>query len=573
MRSIDCPIVASRWACVLGTRFGRLVTAGFVLCGCAPDIVAGPSIGPEAAALRTKSELSDPIGLERMTQWESLALLPDPADSTQYLQRTSRDRGIADPALTISLGGNRDYNNFVCRSSDAAIGHSTVAPYRFDESSCREPYVKGAVLARFEGGSGRLARAWLTALSALDGVIDDEVIRVYVDDVETPVVDERLNAVMDGSAGEMFAPPFGAGSPKRLSWYYPVTFNSKLIIALDELGDEDYYYHNFDVVFDDVGAVPEAALHEQRALAVSTLRGETLQDPASVELVPNPPSGPIAPDEFREIAVEGPHTLRELRLNAPAADYTNLAGVRVRVTYDDAVSPAIDTTVAQLFGGALPPEVPSLAMSSTLTGEERNTSLRLPIPFEKNARFRFDNVSGRTVTFGVQFFGIAHDAGKPLPAGFGYLHVQSGTTSASPASHVAAAASGRGRLAGVCARIAGHADLSLNLTYNAMNFLEGDVRAHVDGMLALDGTGTEDYSDDVFYFEEAPIGNPFVQAGALEVGTTQGAASLCRWQVLSTELDFQSSLELSFELGGVSNPEIVDQLDTVAYLYRPAPSP
>jgi hypothetical protein len=37
--------------------------------------------------------------------------------------------------------------------------------------------------------------------------------------------------------------------------------------------------------------------------------------------------------------------------------------------------------------------------------------------------------------------------------------------------------------------------------------------------------------------------------------------------VLGTELDFDKSLEMTFELGGAQNPSIVDRHKTVAYLY------
>jgi hypothetical protein len=37
--------------------------------------------------------------------------------------------------------------------------------------------------------------------------------------------------------------------------------------------------------------------------------------------------------------------------------------------------------------------------------------------------------------------------------------------------------------------------------------------------------------------------------------------------VLGTELDFERSLELTYELGGAGNPEIVELHKTIAYLY------
>jgi hypothetical protein len=99
--------------------------------------------------------------------------------------------------------------------------------------------------------------------------------------------------------------------------------------------------------------------------------------------------------------------------------------------------------------------------------------------------------------------------------------------------------------------------------YSPLNLLEGDVRVRADGRLALNGTGSEEYADDVFYFSDAPHANAFAQAW----GVQDGRASFCRWHVLGTELDFEHDLELTFELGGAQNPQIVDRHKTVSYLY------
>jgi hypothetical protein len=52
-----------------------------------------------------------------------------------------------------------------------------------------------------------------------------------------------------------------------------------------------------------------------------------------------------------------------------------------------------------------------------------------------------------------------------------------------------------------------------------------------------------------------------------------GEASFCRWHVLGTELDFESSLTLSFELGGAGNPWIVGRHRSIAFYYLDAAAP
>jgi hypothetical protein len=71
-----------------------------------------------------------------------------------------------------------------------------------------------------------------------------------VDDDPQPRVDVPLVEALDGRAGEIFAPPFGAGSGSRMAWYYPVSFQKKLIVALDRMGEYDNYFYHCDYVSD-----------------------------------------------------------------------------------------------------------------------------------------------------------------------------------------------------------------------------------------------------------------------------------------------------------------------------------
>jgi hypothetical protein len=189
------------------------------------------------------------------------------------------------------------------------------------------------------------------------------------------------------------------------------------------------------------------------------------------------------------------------------------------------------------------------------------------MPFATAADICFVNAGSSAAAFDLLLRGDRFLPGDAAAR----LHVQRretlGPTSAP--SHLAADASGRGRLVGVCAHVQCHADPNGSIQSDPLNCLEGDVRAEVDGARALNGTGTEEYADDVFYFTDAPQASPFVQAWGRQSDSQsgRGEASFCRWHVLGTELDFQSSLRSTFELGGAANPSIVDRFRTVAYLY------
>jgi hypothetical protein len=517
------------------------------------------SIQPPGNAPRPLDELADAAALERLSSWTSLPVL---GDVRRHTQQSSHDRSEDDGVFPFPLTahGNRDFNNFVCASADADLAANQLVPFQFDVPTCPESYVHGAVLSRFEG-PGHLVRLWLGMRSLETAPADREVLRIYVDDEPRPRVDVPLVEALDGRAGEIFAPPFGAGSTSRLAWYYPVTFQKKLIVALDRLGENDFYYFHSDVVSDVPGK--PAASRERRPERDAAI--------AQLEAVFHPSGTPaalsdaievkLAPGAVRRVPLTGPGTLQELQVRVLDADYASLAQVRLQVRWDGASTPSIDVPLSDLFGGSVAPERSSLALTSLHEGSNRLLTLKLPMPFRERADFSLTNTGKTAVAFVLRFGGLHTLPAEP----FGRLHVQRtetvGPTTA--AERIAVSASGRGRLVGVCSEVAGHADPGAGVQADPLNLLEGDVHATVDGALSLNGTGSEEYADDVFYFRDAPHGNAFAQAW----GVRAGRASFCRWHVLGTELDFEKSLQLTFELGGAGNPAVVDRHKTVSYLY------
>lgn len=497
---------------------------------------------------------------------------------------------MTDPVLPIARAGNIDFNHFFCASADARVSSVQHRPFRFERDQCPEAYVQGVVLGRFEG-AGAMVRMWLGMLSLLSAPADDEILRIYVDDEPVPRLETPLAAAMDGSAGEIFAPPFGAGSSKRLAWYYPVAFQRRLIVALDGLGDNDFYYYQCDAAFDASSfepapgtlservppeqlppeqlppepLPPEGLLLERRRASEQLVRfGQPGGAPAITLL-----SEPIELDAgaARDLQVSGPATLLELTVRLPDRDYTALSDVRVLVRWDGAAEPAIDVPLHDLFGGGrVPPALSSLALTSELDAEQRVLALKLPMPFSRSADLRLENRGSSPIAFELSARGD-----RALPAEpFGHLSVRDrevlGPTSAR--SYAAASATGRGRLVGACSHVRAFPDIYAGFQISALNVLEGDVSATVDGRLALAGTGSEEYADNVFYFQDSPQATAFAQNWDVSSQyQLLGGASYCRWHVLGTELDFSSSLELDVELGGFGNPYIVQDHRTVSYWY------
>jgi len=539
-----------------------LIAAACGLSGCGGEDppAAPPPDGPRV-------ELADERALAELTDWRRLPTFGE----GRYLQTGSQDREREPPIVPLLKNGNRDMNNFVCASADAIMAEAQAVPFTFDEPACPEPYVRGAVLARFEG-AGRLARLWMTMTSIRGGrEPDEEVLRIYVDDAPTPVVEAPLAAILDGSAGEMFAPPFGAGPGDHLAWYYPVVFAEKLVIAIDQLGPLDLYYHQAAVVLD-LDAEPSARAAAATRLPARDAAKETLGATAEGpvpggQVLLDAEAVTLAPEVATALAdITGAGTIHEFGLKVPVAALPSLDAVELEVTWDDAPEPAMRLPLAELFAASLaPPEGQSLALAGAVSGGEASVALRLPMPHASSARFVATNGLPDPIDLRVTLR-VEH-ALPPEP--WGHLHAQRNETvepASSPLHPLASVSGRRGRWAGTCMMMQGRGIGDGTALDNPYNFLEGDEVGRLDGEAAVIGTGTEDYFNGAFYFESGAVASPFAQWWGVEGDDMAAQASACRFHVLGDAIDFAQSAEITVEVGP-ADPAMLERYRSVAFFY------
>ena len=511
------------------------------------------------------AELADAEALTRLSSWQLLPVFA----SGRFRQQSSQDRGIdlgTEAQLLPNIAyGNRDMNNFICKSADLDVNDNGFLSLRYDMPSCPEEYVHGAVLARFEG-SGRMNRFWLvTGALAAENSLRDEIVRVYVDDNPRAVLQVPLEQVATGGAGEVLASPFGATSRNFVAWYYPVVFASKLLVVLDHLTTEHYY--QVDAVLDaepQPRAAPRARLGE-RDRAHALLAGGSPVPPGARTLRSEPVA--LASGAARTLNLTGPATIQELRLRVPRNKLASLTGSRVAVRWDARAEAAIDVPLLDLFAAAQAvPERSSLAIAASLDGETQVLSLRLPMPFASSADWTLSNTGSAAVEYQLEWIG---EDGVP-DAPFGRLSVQANTVQQPPErlEQTLAEAKGRGRFVGVCGDLGGHRDPTLAGVSN-FDMMQGDFRGVADGQRVVESTGTEDYADNAFFFRDSPKATPFAQNWARvdsSAARPPAQISFCRWQILGSEIDFQQDFRLIRELAQ-RDPTIVDRHHTVAFLY------
>ena len=526
-------------------RAGALATLWVSACTC----VGAP---PPPSEGIVPVELADEEALRMLADWRALPVFRE----GRYRQQSSEDRRTGEkPEMALWNHDNRDMNNFICAGSEADAPQGRVR-FVLDMPSCPEHYVKGLAMARFEG-SGRLARLWLTAASIRAAPPDRELVRIYVDDDEKPRVELPLATLLQGGASPLWAPPFGAGSTRRVAWYYPVVFARKLIVTLDRLNGDDLYFHQTAVVIDPSGARHAAP----RALA--------LREDARRVLESNVPDAgtvqarklSLAPGDAQRVQLRGPATIVNARVRLKREELARLASLELAVHWDDAEEPAIQLPLIDLFAARdAPPANSSLALSSSVVGDDIELSLRLPMPFASQSRWSLENKGDLGVDLELVLETL-----RQVPAGsWGNLYVRLHETDQPTSRHPLARMAGRGRLVGVCMAMQGHGLPSgLPSGGHPMHFLEGDEVGSIDGEPSIGGTGTEDYFNGSFYFEDGPSATPFAQVW----GIAPGRVSACRWHVLGDAIDFSTSVELEMEIGP-GEPSVIDRYRSVAFLYR-----
>ncbi|MBK7582984.1 MAG: DUF2961 domain-containing protein [Myxococcales bacterium] len=534
-----------------------LGTIALALTACSePTESAAPkSVGPDDVVL--PDETADALALERMRDWRDLPVFT----SDRFHRYSSYDRETGAPVpISLLANGNRDMNNFVCRSADAEI-EAPLVGVQLDLEECPEAYVHGLVMARVDG-PGRMERFQLTQLSLRNTVSDSELLRIYLDDAPEPFLQLPLAAVLDGSAGEIFAPPFGRGSTHHLAWYYPVSFAKRLIVAIDRVGPLDLVYYQIDVASNVEHVAPSKHRLPARddvklvldtpAVSGSELSPVTTLALTSLESVTLPP-------------LPGPQTLTELAVSVAKTDLAELPKITLKISWDGAATPAIELPLSLLYAAALaPPATSSLALAVEDQGERLRMSLRLPMPFSTSALLGFQSTASSDLSLGLSIRG---EPGVPSSP-FGRLHAESHTTVAPAPSthHPVLSAKGPGRYVGTCAMLEGHGTPTGAFS-SPLNFLEGDFRGMVDGAWDLRDTGTEDFFDSCFYFESGGFGSAFAQAWDAKSENGAGRASACRWNVLGTAIDYAASFELDLEIGP-GDPSLLERYRTVGFVYR-----
>ncbi len=251
----------------------------------------------------------------------------------------------------------------------------------------------------------------------------------------------------------------------------------------------------------------------------------------------------------------GPGVVRRLWITVATSDPDYLRRVALLMYWDGERNPSVEAPLGDFFGdGFAKKHYTALVMGESSGG----FYCYLPMPFKRHARIVAVNGTGRPID--AFYYNIDLVTGVALPRTVETLHAwwhrDPRTTAKTP--HLIVDARGSGNFVGM--------SLDVQSAAKNLSFLEGDEIFTVDGQKRGQGTGTEDYFNSGWYFDEGTYAGPY--HGLIIKDDTLGRTAAYRWHI-ADRIPFHRSYKMEIEHGD-QNSEVADYA-TMAYWYQTEP--
>ncbi|HEU4754927.1 MAG TPA: DUF2961 domain-containing protein, partial [Armatimonadota bacterium] len=243
-------------------------------------------------------------------------------------------------------------------------------------------------------GPGCIDRMWFTRKS----VREPYDLLVYLDGAAEPAVRLDLEELVSGSRPP-FAAPFAGSVDLARFCYVPIGFRRSCKVVLHPTAPPERYSYRENSAGKQIPHVYYQVTYRKLPAGAPVRPFSWSLEPAEAEAMRRAAAAwngaePPAAGRERRLAAQVPAggqavlaelenagVLRELRLRLPEG--TTAEGLRLRMTWDGAVAPAVDVPLG-LFFAAPDPHVPVRGLwTGTRDGEY---CCRLPMPFRKSAR-------------------------------------------------------------------------------------------------------------------------------------------------------------------------------------------
>ena len=264
----------------------------------------------------------------------------------------------------------------------------------------------------------------------------------------------------------------------------------------------------------------------------------------------------IAPgDSAVLLAAEGAGVIRRLWITVASSDPHYLRRIALKMYWNGEESPSVAVPLGDFFGNGFEKvHYTALPMGVSSGG----FYCYLPMPFSHGARIVAENGTGEVVDAFYFNSSVEREIDLARPVATFHAHWLRDPRTTRPEPHEVLKAHGAGHLVGVSLNAEGYDD--------SYWYLEGDEAFWIDGRFRGQGTGTEDYFNGGWYFQDGPFAAPY--HGVPYMDPERGRVAAYRWHLLDP-VRFQDSIRVELEHG--HDNEVLVDLATVAYWYQTEP--
>jgi len=415
-----------------------------------------------------------------------------------------------------------------------------------------------------QAGPGCVYRIWMTSQQA---AFPGQWIKVYFNGSATPAIDMSIGQMFAGTNAPFLAPLVAGDLQSSGGYvsYVPLCYRTSIRITTSMNGYFNIGYETFapgtPITTWSPGQSTAALRQEwQNAGADPISTAGNTAVGGQVSLDPNVPQ--------TVAGIAGPASIQSVKLTVPGV--TAAAGIAaeqildhtwIKIFWDGQAAPAVSAPLGSFFGlgqfGSYPDRglVAGIDASDTLY-------MYLPMPFRQHAAIQLLNTGPGSlpgVGYQVQYRPFTGDF-----ASVGYLTTSYTTTTRAPAGRDIGVldATGSGKLVGVTASYTGGLSRS---------YLEGDERIYVDGSRspAFYGTGTEDFFNGGYYFNQGPYSQPMTGNTAHVVAGSADHTAAYRF-FLTDAIGFRRRLVVTLQHGPYDNTTGTSASMLAWYYHRPA---
>ena len=253
--------------------------------------------------------------------------------------------------------------------------------------------------------------------------------------------------------------------------------------------------------------------------------------------------------------IAGSGEVRRLWITVASPDRDYLRRIALKMYWEGETNPSVEAPLGDFFGDGFAKKHYTTLMMGESSG---GFYCYLPMPFRRHARIVVENGTGKPID--AFYYNIDLVTGLSLPRDVATFHAwwhrDPRTTARTP--HLIVSAQGRGWFVGTAYNVQSAA--------KNLGFLEGDEIFTIDGEKRGQGTGTEDYFNSGWYFDEGPYAGPF--HGLIIKNDTLGRIAAYRWHI-TDRVPFYRSLKVEIEHGD-QNTEVADYA-TMGFWYQTEP--